>query len=412
MRPTRRQLYLAAAGVAGVGVLIYAFMPRPVPVEIVRVVTGPLRVTIDEDGRTRIKERYVVSAPLAGQLRRIDLHPGDAVCVGKTPVAIIDPSEPDLIDARARAQLDARLRAAEVQVELADPRVARAGAANELAQIELQRAMTLMEKQAIARQALDHARDAARGSAEDLRAAEYARQIARFELEQARAALWRTDPESRPRDGCSELRVLSPINGCVLRIFHEDAAVVMPGARLVELGDPADLEAEIDVLSTDAVRIRPGAQVWFEHWGGDAPLEGRVRVIEPAGFLKISALGVEEQRVNVIVDFVSPPQKRRTLGDAYRVDARIVVWEAEKVRKVPVGALFRNEGQWAVFTARDGRAKLTRVEVGHSDGRETEVPGGLVEGDPVLVHPSDKITDGVRIAVRPDRTRSHAKPRE
>ena len=403
MKITRRSWIFALWGVALAGAVIFAFAPRPIPVELASVARGPLRVTVDEDGRTRIKERYVVSAPLGGQMRRIELHPGDEVRAGRSLLAIIDPAEPDLLDPRTRVQLEARLRAAETQVQLADPRLERTRAANELAQIELQRAMTLTEKQAISRQELDRARDAARAAAEDVRAAEYSRQIAGFELEQARAALLRTDPGSRKEDGCAELRVRSPIDGRVLRVFQEDAAVVAPGARLVELGDPADLEAEIDVLSTDAVRIQPGARVLFEHWGGGAPLEGRVRVVEPAGFLKISALGVEEQRVNVIVDFVSPPEKRRSLGDAYRVEARIAVWESDQVLKVPVGALFRHEGHWAVFTPRKGRAELARVEVDHGDGRETEILSGLNEGDKVLVHPSDKIADGVKIVVRPRR---------
>ena len=194
--------------------------------------------------------------------------------------------------------------------------------------------------------------------------------------------------------------MLAPIDGCVLRVFQEDATAVARAAPLVELGDPAELEAEIDVLSSDAVRIRPGARVSFEHWGGETPLEGRVRLVEPAGFLKISALGVEEQRVNVIADFVTPPAERRALGDAYRVEARIVVWEAEAVLKLPVGALFRSGGDWAVFVVRDGRARLTRVEVGYGNGREMEIRQGLVAGSEAVMHPSDKVADGVAVTAR------------
>ena len=400
MKITRRQVLFAVSALIVVGALAYAFAPRPVPADLTRVGFGPLRVTVDEDGRTRIKERYVVAAPLGGQLRRIGLHPGDRVSAGTTLVAVIEPAEPELLDPRARAQLEARVRAAEAQVQLADPRVERVRAAHELAQSDLERATTLAERQALSRQELDRAREAARGAAEELRSAEYARQIAGFELEQARAALWRSGSEARQGDPTWELRVLSPIDGQVLRVFHEDATVVARAAPLVELGDPADLEAEIDVLSSDAVRIQPGARVWFEHWGGEAPLEGRVRVVEPAGFLKVSALGVEEQRVNVIADFVRPPEGRRTLGDAYRVEARIVVWDAERVLKLPVGALFRSGGNWAVFAVRDGRAKLTRVEVGHSNGRETEILRGLGAGGEVVIHPSDKVADGVAVTVR------------
>jgi HlyD family secretion protein len=400
MKITRRHGRFMLATLTVVGALVYAFAPRPVPVELTRASLGPLRETVDEDGRTRIKERYVVAAPLGGQLRRITLHPGDGVTAGRTLVAVIEPAEPELLDPRTRAQLEARVRAAETQVQLADPRVERVRAANELAQSDLARAGALAAEGALSRQETDRAREAARAAAEELRAADYARQIAGFELEQARAALWRSTPAARRDDPSWALRVTAPIDGRVLRVFHEDATVVARAAPLVEIGNPADLEAEIDVLSSDAVRIQPGARVFFEHWGGETPLEGRVRVIEPAGFLKISALGVEEQRVNVIADFLTSPEDRRALGDAYRVEARIVVWESERVLKLPLGALFRSGGEWAVFAVRDGRARLTRVEVGHSNGKETEIRGGLGAGSEAVIHPSDKVADGVAITVR------------
>ena len=403
MKITRRHLLLAAVALLLAAALGYGFMPRPAPVDVVRVAAGPLRVTVDEDGRTRIKERYVISAPIGGQLRRIELHPGDAVKAGVTLLASIDPVEPTLLDARTRAQLEARLRAAEAQVDLAGPRVERARAADELARSEYARITQLADQRAVARQELDRAREAARMAAEDVKVADYSRRIAGFELEQARAALLRATPGPRPEDCVGEMKILAPVDGRVLRVFNEDAAVVQPGARLLEIGDPAQLEAEIDVLSSDAVRIEPGARVRFEHWGGSTPLEGRVRVIEPAGFLKISALGVEEQRVNVIVDFVTPPDERRTLGDAYRVEARIVVWESDRVLKAPVGALFRHQGAWAVFAVRAGRARLAPVQAGHSDGREMEITGGLAEGDVLVVHASDKVSDGVKVAVRSQR---------
>jgi HlyD family secretion protein len=252
----------------------------------------------------------------------------------------------------------------------------------------------------VARQELDRAREAARAAGEELRAAEFARRIAEFETEQARAALQRSGP-AKPQGECAwEFTVRSPITGRVLRLFHEDAAVVAPGAPLLELGDPADLEAVVDVLSSDAVRIQPGAMVVIEHWGGDAPLLGRVRVIEPAGFLKISALGVEEQRVNVIIDFVSPLSERRALGDAYRVEARIVTWESADVVRIPVGALFRDHGTWSVFAVKNGRARVQQVDAGHSNGRETEITRGLAAGDEIVLHPSDKVAEGVALSVR------------
>jgi len=400
MKITRRQGMFAAGALILLGALAFFFRPDPVQAELARVTSGPLQVTVDEDGRTRIKERYVVSAPLSGQLRRIELHPGDPVIAGQTVIATIEPVAPELLDARTRAALEARVRAAEAQVQLAGPRVERMRAARELADAELTRALTLSEQKAISRQELDRAREAARAAAEDLRAADYSRQIAGFELEQARAALSRSTANPGEGEHAWELSLTAPIDGRVLRVFREDAGVVVSATPLVEVGDPAALEAEIDVLSTDAARIKPGARVVFEHWGGGTPLEGRVRIVEPAGFLKISALGVEEQRVNIIADFTAPPEQRSALGDAYRVEARIVVWEAENVLKVPVGALFRSDGRWTVFAHRDGRARLTPVDVGQSNGRETELLGGLALGDEVIVHPSDKVADGVAIAVR------------
>lgn len=399
MALTRRHWSVMGGALIVVGALAFAFSPRPVAVEVARAVRGPLRVTVDEDGRTRIKERYVVSAPLGGQLRRIELQAGDCVVAGETLVAILEPVAPELIDVRSREQLEARVRAAEIQVQSAGARLERVRAAHELAQVELARATALTEQGAIARQEFDRTRENARVVTEDLKSADYARQIAGFELEQARAAVSRTS--TNPRAAAPwDLRILSPISGRVLRVFHEDAAVVPATTRLVELGDPADLEVEVDVLSSDAVQVRVGARAFFEHWGGDVPLEGRVRVVEPAGFLKISALGVEEQRVNVIIDFVTPAERRRALGDAYRVEARIVVWEADEVLKVPVGALFRSGGEWAVFAVVAGRARLTRVRVGHGNGRETEIVSGLAAGDAVVIHASDKVADGVRIKRR------------
>lgn len=403
MKITGTQWALVAAAAALLGGLGYAFAPRAVPVEIVPVIRGPLRVTVDEDGRTRIRERYIVSAPLAGQMRRITLEPGDCVTAGKTVIAIIEPAEPSLLDPRTRAELEARLRAAEAQVQQAGARLERTRAAEELAQADFSRSASLADRKVIAPQELDRAREAMRVAREDAKAAEYARQVAVFELEQARAALSRVR-EDAGTNGCAwEMTVVSPVDGRVLRLFQEDAGVVAPGTRLLEIGEPGDLEAEIDVLSVDAVKIRPGAKVFFERWGGDAALEGRVRVVEPAGFLKISALGVEEQRVNVIVDFVSPPENRPTLGDAYRVEARIVVWESDGVLKVPVGALFRREGAWAVFAVREQRARVVTVQTGQSDGRETEIVRGLEAGAHVIVHASDKVADGVKITPRTSR---------
>ena len=376
-----------------------AFLPKPIEVEVAEVKRGLLRVTVDEDGRTRIKERYVVAAPLAGQLLRIKLKPGHAVEAGKTIVAAIDPPDPALLDERARAQAEAQVRAAEARHKKAAADLERAQATFEFASKDLARARDLRIKRSISQQDYDLVAERERISAALLRAAQFEQQVAVHELEMARAALLRT--HSSPGERMAHrLEIPSPIRGRVLRVFQESEAVVTPGTRLLELGDPTDLEIEIDVLSADAVKIKPGAKVYLEHWGGPEPLLARVRLVEPAGFLKISALGVEEQRVWVIADFVDPPEKRPTLGDAYRVEARIVTWEEEGVLKVPAGALFRKGDGWAVYRAANGRAVLRSVTVGQSNALEAQILDGLSEGERVIVHPSDKVKDGVAIQSR------------
>jgi HlyD family secretion protein len=397
--PVRRLLLLLAALVAA-GALVYAFLPAPVEVDVAPVTRGPLQVTVDADGKTRIKERYVVAAPLAGRLLRVDLHPGDAVTAGKTPLASIEPADPALLDVRARAEAEARVRAAEAAQDRAEAERGRARQADELARHDRERARQLAASHSASREELERVEHRERMAAEELRSAEFALRIAAFELEQARAALLRTRPDSPGELEDWRLTVLAPIDGRVLRVFQESATVVSPGTRLLELGEPADLEAEIDVLSADAVKVRPGARVLLERWGGDRPLQGRVRVVEPAGYTKISALGVEEQRVWVIVGLTDPPEARAALGDAYRVEARIVTWEGDDVLKAPAGAVFRHGDGWAVFLVRGGRAGLRPVQVGQSNGLETEILAGLEAGDRVIVHPGDRVRDGVVIRPR------------
>jgi HlyD family secretion protein len=398
MIPRRRKIGVPLVALVVVGAIAWALVPRPVPVDLGRVTRGPLRVTVDEEGKTRVRERYVISAPLAGRLRRIPLRAGDSVRAGETAIATIDPTDPSLLDARARAEAEARVHTAQATRRRADPDLERARTAHEFAARELERAKRLFETEALSTRELDDFERKERLAAEELKSARFAAEIAGFELELAKAALLRTRPDvARETD---ELRIESPVDGRVLRLFEESENVVAPGTRLVELGDPSDLEVEIDVLSSDAVRIVPDAPVSFEHWGGDRPLAGHVRRVEPGGFTKISALGVEEQRVNVIVDLDDPPEARPTLGDGYRVDARIVVWEGADVLKVPAGALFRRGSAWTVFAVRKGRARLRSVEADHTNGVETEIRGGLEVGEEVVLHPSDRIEDGVAVTVR------------
>ncbi|MBX3406625.1 MAG: HlyD family efflux transporter periplasmic adaptor subunit [Phycisphaeraceae bacterium] len=391
-------LLVFALVVAG---LVMSIRPRPAPVDLADVVSGPLQVTVNEDGRTRVKERYVVFSPLAGRLARIPYKAGEPVQAGRTLLAAIDPSDPDLLDARAVAEAEARVRAAALAVERARTQVIAANAALEFATDELRRVQSSASQAAANLREVQDAQLVVTVRTEEARAAEFARQIAVFELAQAEAALVRTRPADGGADAeAARLTILSPIDGRVLRVLRESAGFVSPGTPLVEIGDSTDLEIEVDVLSPDAVRIAPGAAVHIEDWGGTGVLRGRVRLVEPSAFTKISALGVEEQRVNVIIDFADAPASREGLGDGYRVQTRIVVADAADVMKVPTGALFRQGDKWAAFVEADGRASMRLLEIGRRNHAEAEVLSGLSVGDRVVVYPSDRVREGVMLAPR------------
>jgi HlyD family secretion protein len=394
----RNRRYVAWVGFAVLTLLIVAGLwPKALPVEVASVERDDLLVTVNEEGMTRVRNRFVISSPVAGQLERIDWKAGAEVIAGKTVLAALDTSGADLLDARGEAQAEARVKAAQASQELAGAQLARAEAAAELSRHELDRLKTLAERGAVSRQELDGAimRDAT--ATQDVRAAEFTRQIAEFELQQARALLLRGRPEGN-RSG-APLIIRSPVNGRILRVFQESARVVPGGLPLLEIGDPTDLELRIEVLSRDGVTIHPGAHVWVDQWGGEKSLEARVRLVEPSAFTKISALGVEEQRVYVIADFISPPEARPTLGDSYRIEARVLVWEGKDVLHVSAGALFQRGNDWQTFAVKDGRAHLTTVRVGRSNGLQTEIRGGLKVGDRVVVYPGDKVRDGSRIEI-------------
>jgi HlyD family secretion protein len=398
MKISKQRLLLVAFAAVVLGVTVYAFLPKPIPVEAVRVARGPLQVTVDHEGRTRVKERYVISAPLSGRLLRVELHPGDPIRAKETLVASIEPSDPALLDPRARAEAEARVKAAEAAKLRAIPILDRERAATEQAKTELDRTQKLYTTGAMSHQELDNAELKSSTADEELKAADFSVQIATFELEQAQAVL----SGGKNHTAGAPFEIRSPVNGELLRVFQESESFVQSGTRLLEIGDPRDLEMEIDVLSTDAVKVKPGDKVLVEHWGGEAPLLGRVRLIEPAAFLKVSALGVEEQRVYVIADFVDSQEKYRTLGDAYRIEARIVISEADSVLKVPAAALFRRGEEWAVFAVDRGRAVLRPVKIGRRNDLEAEVLSGVSENETVLVHPSDRIQNTTRIRERKD----------
>lgn len=383
MRRLRKLIWPVLAALVVAGLLLYAFLPARVEVDTARVQRGSLVVTVDREGKTRVREAYVVSAPLAGRVQRIELHPGDRVERGKTVVAVIEPGDPSLLDPRARAEAEARVRAAEESRKLA-------GINLEQARAEAQRRTGVGG--IVSEEELDRARHKERAAAFSLSIAEY-------ELELARAAFQRTQPRS-PDDGINRLEMRSPITGLVLEVRQESARTIPVGTEILKVGDMTDLECVIDVLSTDAVKVAQGAKVYLERWGGERPLLGRVRLVEPGAFMKVSALGVEEQRVNVLVDFTEPREQWEALGDGFRVEARIVVWEGDGVLKAPAGAFFRQGDAWAVFCEVNGRARQRLVRPGRSNGLETQVLDGLQEGDTVILHPSDRIKEGVAVASR------------
>jgi HlyD family secretion protein len=393
-------LLLFLAGV--IAALVYGFRPVPAAVDLAEVKRGPLQVTVEKEGKTRIKQRYMVSAPLAGRMARVLLKPGDRVPADR-PLAEIEPVDPTLLDARARAETTARVQEKESNLKRAEAKKEGDRLSSVYARMEHDRLKRLGQG-AASLQELENAALKEHTTAEKLKEAELGVKVAKFELAQAQAALTFTEPASPVSPGEKSKRifsVLSPIDGGkVLRVLKESETIVTPGMEIMEVGDPTRLEAEIDLLTPDAVKVSPGAVVLLEHWGGET-LKGTVRLIEPAGFTKTSALGVEEQRVNVIVDFTLPEKYRPVVGDAFRVEAKIIVWEGQDVLKVPAGALFRSRDGWAVFVySADGKAARRSVKIGHNNGLEAEVLEGLAEGDRVVVHPGDKIKDGVAIAPR------------
>jgi HlyD family secretion protein len=394
------RLVMIILGLLVAGAIVAALWPKAVGVDVARVDRTDMVVTVDEDGRTRVRERYVVASPLPAQLLRIELKAGDPVEMGKTVLAVLEPNESELLDVRTQMEAEARVRSATAALEQTKPRTKKASAALEIAQLELKRLQNAAATQAASAIELERAASVERIASAELEAAQFQERIAQFELEQAEAALARSRPPAGAPTDLARFEVKSPVSGRVLRVMHESGAPVMAGTALLEVGDPSDLEVEVDVLSADAVRIPPRARVMLERWGGDFPLRGEVRLVEPSGFTKISALGVEEQRVNVIVDLLDPVEKRPSLGDEYRVEARIVVWEGHGVVAVPLGAVFRHGDGWAVFVVKDGRAALRPVTIEHRNQTMAEITGGINEGDEVVLHPSDKVRDGVRLAKR------------
>jgi HlyD family secretion protein len=380
-----------------VAALVYALQPQPLEADFVTIDTGPLRVTLDEEGETRVRDRFMVSAPLAGRVLRIELEPGDPVTANETILATFLPVDPTLLDARTRAEIEARVRAAESAVGRAEVERDRAQTESEFADSDLERYQHLDASELISKEQLDAVRLRARTAAETPRSADFAVSNARYELEVAQASLLQAQGGG---SGGQTITLRSPIAGVVLQRLRASEAIVPPGEPLMEIADPAQLEIVSDYLSTDAVRIRRGQSVLIEQWGGDRTLAGRVRRVESFGFTKISALGVEEQRVNVVIDFEDVREAWEALGDGYRVEVRVVTWDEGDVLKVPTSSLFRDGDVWAVYAVTLNTATLTQVEIGQRNGLEAQIVSGLSAGDQVIAYPSDAIADGVEVVAR------------
>jgi HlyD family secretion protein len=383
-----------------IGVLVVAafvavaLWPEAMTVDVATATTGPMQVSIDEDGETRVRQRFVISAPVAGRVERIELEPGDRVTRDKTVLVRLAPVQSSLLDPRTRAELTAAVEAARAAVGQAQAERQRSLAALERARSSEVRQRALFEGGAIPRDTLEAAQTAVQTAEEAARAAGFALQGAEYQLQQARARL------QAPGSSNAAVEVRAPVDGVVLKRFRESSTVVTPGEPLLEIGDPDQIEIVADLLSTDAVQVPAGAAVLIEQWGGGHALSGRVRRVEPSGFMKVSALGVEEQRVNVIIDFDDPAAAGRALGDGYRVEVRIVIWQDANALMAPAGCLFRQGDAWAVFVVEEGVARLQPVELGRRNQTAGQILGGLSAGQILVLHPPDTLTDGTRVTVR------------
>jgi HlyD family secretion protein len=393
----RRKLFVIVIILAVVSATIYGFIPKAVDVDLVDVSRGPLQVTIEEEGRTRLKDRFVVSAPTAGYMQRIGVKVGDPVRKGQI-VAALEPLRSQALDPRSRAEAEAIVSAVEAGLNAAVEKERAAKADVDYIEKRLERMTNLYAKGSIAKDQLDQIQSEAKKARAVQGAAKAAVDVSRADLERAKKTVQDyTRGRTEKRD---TVYVSSPVDGSIFRIYRESEGTVAIGEPLMDIGNAKNLEVRVDLLSSDAVKIKKGARVLFKRWGGEGTLTGIVRVVEPAGFTKLSSLGVEEQRVLVIVDMTSPPDVWRVLGDGYRLEAHFVVWEGKEILQVPASALFRLGTKWAVFLEDSGKARQRIVEIGQRNGLTAEILSGLKEKEKVIAHPDDSIGDGALIRRR------------
>lgn len=396
----KRTLGIAALLAMAAGAVWFAW-PRPIAVDLATLTKGPMEVTVDDEAKTQVRHVYTVSAPIAGKVLRISppRHIGDQVTKDETVLAVMQPTLPSFHDARTHEELLAALAAADATVNLAAAEMRRIEAALAFSRTALGRAEALARTEAISLKSLDGAKFDVETNDAALASAKAQLEVRRNERDSVAARVGEQSGVAPKPDPACCIQLHAPVTGNVLKIIQESEGVVQAGAPLIEIGDPLDLEIVADLLSTDAVRIKQGAPVWIDNWGGP-PIQGRVDRVDPAGFTKVSALGIEEQRVRTTIDFTDPAAKWSALGHDYRVIVHVTIWKAEGVLTVPVGALFRIGDDWAVFAVRDGRARATIIKIGQRNNRAAEVLSGLVAGDRVVLHPSDRVMDGVTVAER------------
>jgi HlyD family secretion protein len=388
----------ASIGAVTLAAFGYAFWPRGIEVDMATIERGAMMVTLDEEGETRIHDIYTVSAPVAGEITRIEAQPGDEVHANETLLAVIHPVDPGLLDTRTQSEREAQVHSAEAAVGAAEADVVSAKAQLDLAKSDLARARKLTPKTTISEQNLERLQNNVRVRNASLGAAEAALRARKADLETAKASL--IGPSSHAPVPLDPVDVISPVDGYVLRVLHKSEGVVTASEPLIDIGDASKLDATVDYLSTDAVQIKPGDAVLIDDWGGGSELKGHVERVEPYAFTKVSALGIEEQRVNVIIDFDSGVEARARLGHGYRIESHVIVWQGKDVVKVPLGGVFREGGKWTVFAVRNGHARLQTIDIGHMNTLDAEVVKGLSPGDVIIIHPSERIKDGTLVVKR------------
>jgi HlyD family secretion protein len=394
--PSGKKFLPVLIGLGLVALIAWGLWPKPVLIETGKVSRGPLTVRISEEGKTRVKNRYIVATPVAGKMRRVSLKPGDAVTAGETLVTTLEPVAPPLLDPRARVQAESLMAMQEANRKQAMATLDARKSALVMAEADRNRVRAVTRADTVSAADRDRAEGDALIRAAEVRAAEFSLQVLDYEIAQARASLER--PEQGGPDNLVEVK--APVTGRVLRVMQESEMVATAGMAILEIGDPADLEIEAEILSRDAVAIRLGDSVEIALWGGETPLKARVRRVEPAAFTKISALGVEEQRVLVLCDLMDTQEQAKALGDRFRVEVRVAIWHSDSVLLAPAGALFREGNAWKTYVFQNGKAVLTAITAGRSDGRFTEILGGLNADDEILLHPPDTIKDGARVTKR------------